>query len=188
MLCQRSKAVACINANFFDEQHKPLGLVVSQGKMLSKMHRGGSTLTGIFQLDRSGIQILNRDNASPEKMVEAVQAGPRLISDYKPISWRGGNSNATRRSGVCIDKKNRFIMYVVASGVLGISPEELQKILSSPEVACKDALNLDGGGSSQMYFSGKVRGAPVDLKSIFVEGSDHIPVALALFQTEAGKR
>jgi exopolysaccharide biosynthesis protein len=181
-LCKLGKAVACINANFFDEQHKPLGLVVSQGKTHHKLHKGGKTITGVFQVDRSGYKIKNRSEVKYENLLEAIQAGPRLISNGKRITSLREKNNSTRRSGICIDSKQRLVLYVVSSGVFGVSLEQLQEILTSPEVSCQDALNLDGGGSSQMYFSGEVKGAPAGLSGFFVEGSDLVPVAIALFQ------
>ena len=56
-------AVLGINANYFDEFGNPLGLVVSKGIQRSKVHKGGDTLTGIFYLNKSSYNIINRDKS-----------------------------------------------------------------------------------------------------------------------------
>lgn len=181
-LCKFSRAVACINANFFDEQGHPLGLVVSRGIQHKKVHSGGNTLTGVFFASRSGIAIINRVDVKDQNILEAVQAGPRLIAHNRPVQGLREKEALSRRSGVCIDNRSRMIWYVVSSGIFGVSPAKLQKLLSSTDISCKDALNLDGGGSSQFYLAADLLpGAPNDLASLDIPGTDEVPVALGLF-------
>lgn len=182
VLCQKARALACINANFFDESGKPLGLVVTRGMTLQGLHRGGGTLTGIFQVSRQNPSIVNRNDYNPESIVEAIQAGPRLIANNKKIPGLKEASASTRRSGVCIDKSNRIVFFAMSAGFFGLSLEELRDILLSESIDCRDALNLDGGGSTQLFAEARISSSePSSAPLIDVEGTDEVPVALAVF-------
>ena len=177
-LCQKARALACINANFFDEGGKPLGLVVTRGMTLQGLHRRGGTLTGVFQITRNSASIINRSEYNPEAVVEAIQAGPRLLAKSEKIPGLRESNSSTRRSGVCIDASNRIILYVMSTGFFGLSLENLREFLLSDSVQCTDAINLDGGGSAQLYAELMVD-RDNGSKTIFsVEGTDEIPIAL----------
>lgn len=178
-LCERSKGALCINANFFDEDGAALGLVVHRGITVQKIHRGGQTLTGIFFASRDGVHIVARSLFTPDRAFEAVQAGPRVIENRKPVSGVELTSRS-RRSGVCVDGEKRLVLFAVSSGFLGVSMEELQAALSRRDIDCVDALNLDGGGSSQLYLDPTIRGPNKTNPGIDIKGRDDVPVALAL--------
>ena len=182
-MCKASKAIACINANFFDEGGNALGLIVHRGIQLQDIHRGGKTLTGIFFASRENIKIIPRAGYQSERVLEAVQAGPRIIHARLPVSGIELHARS-RRSGVCIDDKNRLVFYIVSSGLLGMSMEELQIALRDPGVNCSEALNLDGGGSSQLYLSNKIPEAVAGLEEVSIAARDEVPVALGLFVKE----
>jgi exopolysaccharide biosynthesis protein len=76
-------------------------------------------------------------------------------------------------------------MFVVSSGLLGVSLEQLQDELQRPGIDCLDALNLDGGGSSQLWVNGSIQGAPNGFEEISIQASDPVPVAFALFPKES---
>lgn len=178
-MCRAAHGVACINANFFDESGSALGLVISRGILQRQMHRGGNTLTGIFQVTRGGLAIINRSSFDPSAVLEAVQAGPRLIADG--VAVRGlSDTRSSRRAGVCLDKSARIIFFITSSGFGGLTVEELQSLLSKAEVGCYQALNLDGGGSAQLYVSRTAPGTVQDAEDILISGRDDVPVALAL--------
>lgn len=179
-LVKLSKAVAAVNANFFDERGNPLGLVVSRAIIHRKLHRGGKTLTGIFQAGRNGVKIVGRDQFSPNFVVEAVQAGPRLLLGGMRAPGMNDTSYS-RRAGVCIDRAGRVNLFCVSSGLLGITIFQLQDALLSAGIDCVDALNFDGGGSAQLYFAGT---APGGAREILIEGSDQVPVVIGLFPKE----
>ena len=179
-LCKKAKAVACINANFFDENGKPLGLIVTRGLTLQGLHRGGKTLTGVFQISRQLPSIVNRTDFSAAAVVEAVQAGPRLISGGVPVVGLREDTSSNRRSGVCIDREQRVILYLLNTGFFGTSLKHLRDALISSMIGCEDALNLDGGGSAQLYIEPshvQTGQAPIDL-----EGTDDVPLVLGVFQ------
>jgi uncharacterized protein YigE (DUF2233 family) len=180
-LCQKARALACINASFFDESGKPLGLVVTRGMTLQNIHRGGKTLTGIFQISRQAPSILNRADFLPESVVEAIQAGPRLLSNGEKIPGLKEDTTPTRRTGVCIDSAQRVVFYLLDTGFLGISLNALRDILLSDSVQCRDALNLDGGGSAQLFIDNQIAKNSALNAPILIEGTDDVPLVLGLF-------
>jgi len=185
-ICEESRAAVCINASFFDEAGKPLGLLVSDGTILQRMHFGGNTLTGVFELSRNQMQISHRTAAQPSVALEAVQAGPRLIADGRSATLKKEGRISTRRSGVCIDGENRLVLFVAIPGVLGYSLENLIDLLMSRQVGCQQALNLDGGGSTQLYVSKNLPGAPLNFPGIDLKSRDEVPVFLGLFFHSSG--
>jgi exopolysaccharide biosynthesis protein len=181
-LVNRSKAVAGINANFFVDSGQPLGLVISRAILHGKLHRGGKALTGIFQSGRLGMSVVGREEFSPTSVVEAVQAGPRLLIKGKKVPGVH-TASYSRRAGVCIDREGRLNLFCVSSGLLGLTVGQLQELLARDDVGCVDALNLDGGGSAQLYVSKTLPREELE-EEILVQGSDPVPVILALFPHE----
>jgi exopolysaccharide biosynthesis protein len=178
-LCKAAGADACINANFFDEQGRALGLVVSRGIIYNKMHHGGGTLTGVLYSTDKETRIVHRDSFSFNGALEAIQAGPRLLVDGKPIEGVKDSSSSSNLSGVCIDANRRLVLFRVNAGVFGGSLNGLQKNLLRPDIGCVDALNFDGGGSSQLFISADATSLENDES---LPGEDDVPVAMGFFK------
>ena len=165
--------VVGINANFFDEAHQPLGLVFSEGQQLHGLQRGGSVLTGIFLIRKGVPNIIHRDAWDPKDVQLAVQAGPRLLSDGRLIPVRAGQ-DTSRRSGVAITNDGKVLLFATVLRFPGASFEDITRMLMDPELNVRDALNFDGGGSSQLF----VETTPKLPQEIFVHGGDSVPVGL----------
>ncbi len=178
----QSNAHLVINANFFDEHGAPLGLVLSNGTMHHPIHRGGRTLTGVFQELHRGFAIVHRDSFSPHGVVEAVQAGPRLLAGGAPVEGVK-DSLSTRRSGICINKEGAIIIFCVSSGLFSFSIQSLQDLLLSESLNCVDALNLDGGSSSQLYARTTLESGAAS-ETVSVEGTDRVPVFIGFFASQ----
>lgn len=183
-LCKAAGAVACVNANFFDEQGKPLGLVMSRGIIHQRTHKGGGLLTGILYVTPKKIGIEHRDTFTPDGVVEAAQAGPRLVSKGIIVEGLKESSRSSNLSGICIDAQQRVAIFRVTSGVFGGSLHQLQSLLASPSIGCVEALNFDGGGSSSMYISGEIQGHAGAVREENFPGTDEVPVAIGLFPLE----
>ena len=146
------KAVAVINGGFFDPAGKPLGLRVSDGTKKNSLHNAD---WGVFFLrrDRAGVlrpQVMHtrdfkRQHASLKGISQAIQCGPRLVvagktTDLKP--------QTARRSGIGIQRDGKVVI-AVADGGLPFA-DLAQLWAKSSGLNCRDALNLDGGGSTQL--------------------------------------
>jgi hypothetical protein len=180
-VCQASGASACINANFFDEQHRPLGTVISRGIIHKNIHRGGGTLTGLFVAKKDIFAIKHRKNFATENVLEAFQAGPRLIARGHPVSGIKTSSAQGALSILCIDSEKRIILAKIALSIFARYPSKIQSTLLQEPFNCIDALNLDGGGSSQLFAWGDQTQIKLDpSKVIDSPGLDMVPVVFAL--------
>jgi exopolysaccharide biosynthesis protein len=183
-LATKSQALVTINANFFDENGKALGLVVTNGTLQQPPHYGGAALTGVFQVNggnSAALSIVHRSAFNPRRVLEAFQAGPRLLASGQLLKVKDASSS--RRAGLCLDTQDRLILFVT-SGLFGATLNQLQKLLLDKRVNCHSALNLDGGGSAQLYFRGGTipeNGKNMDVPEINIEGIDSVPVVLGLF-------
>lgn len=174
-LCQLSKNTLCINGSFFDEQSKPLGLIVQNGILIQKLQKGGDTLTGVLLATPQKFEIVHRADFSPGRILNAIQAGPRLIARGEEVTGLHESTRPTRRSGVCVDTAGRLILFTVRSNFFGIPVSDLQRILLHKEIGCVDALNLDGGSSTQFFCETENQDAPLEL-----EGEDKVPLVLGI--------
>jgi uncharacterized protein YigE (DUF2233 family) len=172
-----SKAAACINANFFDTRGAPLGLVIAGGRTYQKMHKVGSVLTGIFSVTRSGPEITHRDLFTSKDSIEAIQSGPRLIE--KGVLTTGLKEGAaySRRAATCLDSDGNIIFASSDAGIRGAPLNDFALTLKSSPLSCVDALNVDGGGSAQLFVS-----ADAAQNETYVQGTDEVPVALCIFK------
>ena len=174
-LAQSESALLAINANFFDTDDKALGLVVKGGKTRQKMHNGGSLLTGVFQVKNGTPSVIHRSKYNPSGVDLALQSGPRLIANGKPLKLSSPHTKS-RRSGVAISKKGELFLFVTAIPFPGVSLQKLQSVLLSPEIKAVDALNFDGGSSAQVF----VKELGQDIPELYVSGGENVPVALVL--------
>lgn len=174
-LVRRSGAVAGINANFFDENRRPLGLVAANQRLIQPVHRGGRVLTGIFSIRNALPFIEQRDAFSIGGVSLAVQAGPRLI-DGGNVTKLTDADDVSRRSGIAVTRHHQIILYATVLRFPGASLREIQHMLIDPVLDVTDALNFDGGGSSQLFLE-QVAGFPGET---LISGGDSIPVGLVV--------
>jgi uncharacterized protein YigE (DUF2233 family) len=99
-------------------------------------------------------------------MDEAIQCGPRLVIDgYIPDFY----PEISARSGIGIDPSGRIVLAVTEQGELTLR----QFALALKAFGCVDALNLDGGPSTQLFLkAGKTL--------LDVPGGYGVPTALLL--------
>lgn len=179
-----NKLLLAINANFFDNIGKPLGLVINDKKLLHPIHQGGKTITGVFGIDKEHkVKIIHRSQVTPDSFLLAVQAGPRLMINGEFALGIRSPQVSSRRAGVCIDKSENVILYCSSQGFRGVSINQLQQILK--EVGCISALNLDGGGSAQFFIGGeagsKITGSA---EPFYIAGDDRVPVILGVIKKQ----
>ena len=160
----KSGAQLVINGGFFDERSRSLGLIVRKGQQLNPLRRAD---WGIFQLKAGIPTILHRQQWSRDGVEMALQVGPRLVIDgsippFKP------EAELHRRSAIGITPEG-WIVIALSDRPIAIHSwaELLQK-------ASRNALNLDGGGSSQISVK-------LDTFSLNLPGTTAVPNAVAVF-------
>ena len=151
-------AQVVVNGGYFDDKSQPIGLRIGDGKRAHAFYARANW--GVFYI-RDGVAAIShtRDYKPSPRTQQAMQCGPRLVvggktTDLKPQSGR--------RTGVGIDARGRVVI-AVSDGALTFQ-EWAQLWADSDALGCRDALNLDGGGSTQMTVNSRshpiaVRGA-----------------------------
>ncbi len=162
-----SHALIALNGGFFNPNKSPLGLRISEHRVLNPLKP--ISWWGVFFIKNQHAAITTPYEFRTQKNIDfAIQSGPRLVVDGKIPALRAGYAN---RSVLGIDPRGRVIVVVTEN--LPITTTDLAQILKAPPLNCVDALNLDGGSSSQVY--AKIDNFKLDLPG-FTQVSDAIVI------------
>jgi len=151
----RAKSIAGVNGGYFDPEDAPVGLLVSDGRVLAPL-RKAKLLSGVLTASASRVDIVRASRFTMSTRIKsAVQCGPLLVERSVPIAGLNDTRKA-RRTFAGVDGKGRATLGVCSA----LSLAQLGQILAAlPEAAGKititRALNLDGGSSSAFWFAGK---------------------------------
>jgi hypothetical protein len=153
----REVCLAGVNGGYFDPADKPLGLLISDGKMVAPL-RKARLLSGIVVVSEARVQLLRvAEYSAKQKPVAALQCGPFLVDRAQPVPGLNDTRSA-RRTFIATTGSDRAMIGFCSHVTLA----ELAKILAKPGLApdlkVQRALNLDGGSSSAFWFAGD-RGA-----------------------------
>lgn len=173
---EKSQAIAAINANYFDERGRPLAYLKTRVKEVNRVLSKHSLYTGIFGIDESGAFVTHRDEFAPAQASEALQSGPLLLHHGLPIAVNADLGRYARRAVIGIDKTGAIIIAVADAVLGGLGLAELQRLFvdSRWHIDAVELLNLDGGGSAQLYLkSGKFED--------WLPGTSEVPVAIGFF-------
>lgn len=154
-----------LNANFFDENFRPLGAVVTSGKETNRLHP--VSWQSVFYIDRERtphIVAMEKWKDVRASALAASQCGPRLVVDGEKNDV--ARAEPTWRSGVCIDPEKRVIFFATPSDTK-LDVHQMVA-LASTSMGCHDAMLFDGGPSTQMYLKR-------DGKPVVVEGDKRVP-------------
>lgn len=165
---EKSGSLITINANFFDESFKPLGLIIHKQRILNPFRP--ISWWGIFSITQDRAAISHSSEFNPNALPEmAIQAGPRLIENGKRISTLKANDSA--KTALCIQDPTHLVFLVSRDP---ISVDHLVDVFQKT-LRCTAALNLDGGSSTQLY--AKVGTFALDLPSYAL-----VPAMLGVFR------
>jgi uncharacterized protein YigE (DUF2233 family) len=174
---EKSGAMAAINGSYFDTDGKPLAFLKANNQPVNAKVSKTSLYSGIFGVKDRRPMILHRDEFDPEQADEALQCGPLLIFRGAAQPVNGVPNRASRRALIGIDQQQRVVIGVTDGLIGGLYWAEVQEIFSAPswQIQTEHLLNLDGGGSAQMYLkSGKFEQ--------LVPGTSEVPVAIGFFR------
>lgn len=170
-MAKTSGALAVINANFFDTDGKALGLVVMDQKQV--VNKKDISWWSIFCVNDKEAKIFHSSQFRSGQCDNAIESGPRLVIDGVIPKLK---EEYSRKSAVGI-RRNGDVIFVVSDKPLAIS--RLAEFLKMPEnqggLDCRNALNLDGGSSSQLYVKTKKMG-------FHIAGFSRVPVGLGVFE------
>jgi hypothetical protein len=173
---EKSGALAAINGSYFDIDGKPLAFLKIANQAINARIAKNSLYSGVFSIKDQQPLISRRDDFLAEQADEGLQSGPLLLLHGTSQTITGIPSRANRRALIGIDSEQRLIIAVADSLLGGLHWLELQELFSAPpwQIQVTDLLNLDGGGSAQLYVkAGKFEE--------MVAGTAEIPVAIGFF-------
>ena len=140
-----SKALLTINGGFFDHQHHPLGLRIGNQQQYNPLKR--ISWWGVFYIkDKKPYLSGIREYKDNHHVDFAVQSGPRLLVDGYIPTLKAGRAE---RSALGISPDGRVIILVTENAPM--TTTALAELMQFPPLNCKEALNLDGGSSSQLH-------------------------------------
>ena len=173
---EKSGAIAAINANYFDERGRPLAYLKTGSNEINRALSKHALYTGVFAVADGNPQVMHRDDFSPVQASEALQSGPLLLNHGAPVETLPSLGRYARRAVLGLDKAGRIVIAVTDAVLGGLSFVELQELFANAkwQLDTPELLNLDGGGSAQLYFkSGKLEES--------VPGTSEVPVAIGFF-------
>ncbi len=141
---QANKADIIINGAFFSPEHKPLGLRVRHGQVLSALKP--ISWWAVFYIKNNHAYITPNKHYHHSKNISfAIQAGPRLLVNGQIPKLKPG---LAERTALGITKEGKLILLVTER--TAISTSQLAQIMRQ-HLHCQYAINLDGGSSTQLY-------------------------------------
>lgn len=145
-------AVGGVNGGYFHDDFRPVGLVISNGKTLHAFEQA-KLLSGIVGVRPNGqIAILRSGGfqAHPPALRQAVQCGPMLVENGRPVGGLNAKRIA-RRTAVATGLHGHVALVHLTSVPLA----DAATILSLPGIfgdwPPRSALNLDGGTSTGLW-------------------------------------
>ncbi|MCB9451054.1 MAG: phosphodiester glycosidase family protein [Anaerolineaceae bacterium] len=165
-------ATVIINANFFSPDDEILGMLVADGVLY------GRTFTdrgGMFAVRDGGVRVqsLVAEPYGGEFLEQAVQAFPMLVVSGAASYAGTPTDRLTRRTIIGQSTDGRII--ILATPLLGLTLGELSTYLPTTDLGLVNAVNLDGGGSTQMVV--QVPG----VLDYTITSFDAVPAVLAVY-------
>ncbi len=144
IFAHRSNALIAINGGFFDHNYHPLGLRIGNQQQHNPLKR--ISWWGIFSVKDQKAHITSARQYTRDNAVDfAVQSGPRLLIKGKIPSLKTGYAE---RTALGITPDGNVIILVTNNAPM--TTTDLAQLLKTSPLNCVDALNLDGGSSSQL--------------------------------------
>jgi uncharacterized protein YigE (DUF2233 family) len=162
---QHSKALISINGGFFDEAYQPLGLRINNKQQRSPLKQ--ISWWGVFYIKNNKAYVSSVRQFNHDSQIEfAIQSGPRLLINGQIPPLKPGRAE---RSALGITKDGQIIILVTDNSPL--STTELAQLMKAPPLNCLNALNLDGGSSTQLH-------AQINAFSLNVHGFSNVSDAV----------
>lgn len=168
-IAENNGAIAAINGGGFVDQSSsaawtgngglPTGVIMSEGKV--KFDDLGGTKTTSLGITKEGVMIVGSysvDELKERGVQEAVSFYPALIINGKMTQSSGdGGFGIAPKTAIGQRKDGAIILLVIDGRSLsspGATVTEVQEIMS--KLGCLNAINLDGGKSTTMYYDGDI--------------------------------
>jgi uncharacterized protein YigE (DUF2233 family) len=151
---RRIRGGAGVNGGYFDPQNAPVGLLISDGKLIAPF-RKARLLSGVLVAAKGRVELLRAGEYSSRKTVTAaLQCGPFLVDGGTAVTGLNDTKPA-RRTFVLASGSDRVAIGFCSPVTLAQLGEILATGRLAPDLKVQRALNLDGGSSSAFWFAGE---------------------------------
>lgn len=177
VIAQENDAVAAINGGGFSDESssgnskytgtggKPIGILMSKGKLVSNNSGNLTQKVPTMGIDAEGKLLVGNysiNDLQSNNVTDAISFGPILVLNGKPqeITEEGG---IAPRTAVGQRKDGSMLLLVIDGRQIssaGATYEDVRNIMI--QYGAVNAINLDGGSSSTMYYNGDVINNPCD--------------------------
>lgn len=145
-LREESGATVLVNGTFFDREQAPMGLLHQGARELNPLRDADWGV--LEQTQRGGARLVHTRDYSPDPTRWfAVQCGPRVVIDGAPPKLK---PQSARRTAVCLRSQNEVLLLVVDASVDASVLAQWMATAQPEGLACRDAMLLDGGPSTQL--------------------------------------
>ncbi len=150
------------NGSFFGQDFRPLGLLVSEGRLLAPLSKS-ELMNGIFTINHKGqAQLFDFQNfqQKQEQLLPeidfAIQSGPILIDHQGEIAVSKKNQLSAGRTALGLDRNNDLVILILRQSLLdrenALTLYEFAQIAAEhrelEHLGLHSLINLDGGNSS----------------------------------------
>lgn len=173
VIAKKNNAVAAINAGGFMDQEwtgtggAPMGFIIHNGKVIYDQLKNEASKQDSAAFTDKGMLIVGRHSIEQLKKLgvkEAVSFGPPLLVNGKPTISKGDGGWGIAPRTALGQRADGAVLFLVIDGrrlsSLGATLRDIQDIFIQYNAV--NAVNLDGGSSTTMYFNGKVINKPTD--------------------------
>ncbi len=183
-IAERYNGVAAINGGGFSDSGglgnggRPLGLVISGGEVLNKANINSDHAI-VVGFNRDNVLLVGKmtsEEALEKGMRDALAFGPALVVNGEAARVSGSSSGLNPRTAIGQRADGAVLMLVIdgrQASSLGATYADLISVMV--EYGAVNAVNLDGGSSSLLYYKGEYLN-----KGVILTGSRDIPTAFVV--------
>jgi exopolysaccharide biosynthesis protein len=171
VIASENNAIFAINGDYYGFRED--GITIRNGEVF----RDNPARTGLALYEDGSMKIYDETETGADELLEqgvtqTLSFGPALVENSTAITNFGNVSidsnfgnrsieNSNPRTGIGIISPNHYVFVVVdgrSEESDGMTLTEFAQVFE--DLGCTEAYNLDGGGSSTMYFMGRVVNNP----------------------------
>lgn len=181
-ICEKYGATAATNAGGFEDiggvgnGGTPLGIVMSEGTLRYGNLNDTYNVIGFDKNNVFVIGTMTAQEAVNRGIRDAVSFGPFLILNGTPLEVTGMGGGLNPRTAIGQRADGSVLMLIIdgrQTHSLGASMNDLINVML--QFGAVNAANLDGGGSTVLYYDGKIQN---EISSIY--GARGVPTAIVV--------
>lgn len=162
-MIEKDNAIGGVNGGGFEDTGgvglggQPLGIVISQGKLLCGSPAGTYEVIGMDSQNKLVVGKMTGQEALDRGMRDAISFGPILVVNGEPVEITGTGGGLNPRTAIGQRADGAMLILCVEgrqSNSLGATYGDLVDIFTDYKAV--NAANLDGGSSSHMIYEGEI--------------------------------